>query len=53
VVVLTAFTGAELEQAALAAGATSYLAKDANLEELRATLAAAGEALADRPDRGC
>lgn len=53
VVVLTAFTGAELEQAALAAGATAYLAKDANLEELRATLAAAVEALADRPDLGC
>jgi DNA-binding NarL/FixJ family response regulator len=52
VVVLTAFTGAELEQAALAAGATAYLAKDANLEELRATLAAAVEALADRPDLG-
>jgi DNA-binding NarL/FixJ family response regulator len=53
VVVLTAFTGVELEQAALAAGAAAYLAKDANLEELRATLAAAVEALADRPDLGC
>jgi DNA-binding NarL/FixJ family response regulator len=53
VVVFTAFTGVELEQAALAAGATAYLAKDANLEELRATLAAAVAALADQPDVGC
>jgi len=52
VVVLTAFTGEELERAALAAGATAYVAKDANLEELRATLAAAVAALADRPDPG-
>jgi CheY-like chemotaxis protein len=52
VVVFTAFTGAELERAALAAGATAYLAKDANLEELRATLAAAVAALADRSDLG-
>jgi DNA-binding NarL/FixJ family response regulator len=53
VVVLTAFTGDELERAALAAGATAYVAKDANLEELRATLAVAVAALADRPDLGC
>jgi DNA-binding NarL/FixJ family response regulator len=53
VVVLTAFTGAELERAALAAGATAYLAKDANLEELRATLAAAVAAPANGPDPGC
>jgi DNA-binding NarL/FixJ family response regulator len=53
VVVLTAFTGDELERAALAAGATAYVAKDANLEELRAALAAAVAALADRPDPGC
>jgi DNA-binding NarL/FixJ family response regulator len=52
VVVLTAFTGEELERAALAAGATAYVAKDANLEELRATLAAAVAAPADRPDQG-
>jgi DNA-binding NarL/FixJ family response regulator len=52
VVVFTAFTGVELERAALAAGATAYLAKDASLEELRATLAAAVAALADRPDLG-
>ena len=50
VVVLTAFTGDELERAALAAGATAFVAKDANLEELRAALAAAVAALADRPD---
>ena len=50
VVVLTAFTDDELERAALAAGATAYVAKDANLEELRAALAAAVAALADRPD---
>ena len=53
VVVLTAFTGDELERAALAAGATAYVVKDANLEELRAALAAAVAALADRPDPGC
>ena len=53
VVVFSAFTGPELEQAALDAGATAYLAKDANLEELRATLAAAMAAPADRPDPGC
>jgi two-component system, NarL family, response regulator DegU len=53
VVVLTAFTGEELERAALAAGATTYVAKDANLEELRAALAAAVAALADRPEPGC
>jgi DNA-binding NarL/FixJ family response regulator len=47
--VLTAFTGDELERAALAAGATAYVAKDANLEVLRATLAAAP---ADRPAPG-
>jgi len=52
VVVLTAFTGDELERAALAAGATAYVVKDANLEELRAALAAAVAALADRPDPG-
>jgi two-component system, response regulator PdtaR len=52
VVVLTAFTGDELERAAGAAGATAYVAKDANLEELRAALAAAAAALADRPDPG-
>jgi DNA-binding NarL/FixJ family response regulator len=52
VLVLTAFTGDELERAALAAGATAYVAKDANLAELRAALAAAVAALADRPDRG-
>jgi DNA-binding NarL/FixJ family response regulator len=52
VVVLTAFTGDELERAALAAGATAFVAKDANLEELRAALAAAAAALADRPDPG-
>jgi DNA-binding NarL/FixJ family response regulator len=52
VVVLTAFTGDELERAALAAGATAYVAKDANLEVLRATLAAAVAAPADRPDPG-
>jgi len=52
VVVLTAFTGDELEGAALAAGATAYVAKDANLAELRAALAAAVAALADRPDPG-
>ena len=50
VVVLTAFTGDELERAAVAAGATAFVAKDANLEELRAALAAAVAALADRPD---
>jgi len=53
VVVLTAYTGDELERAALAAGATAYVVKDANLEELRAALAAAVAALADRPDPGC
>jgi DNA-binding NarL/FixJ family response regulator len=52
VVVLTAFTGDELERAAVAAGATAFVAKDANLEELRAALAAAAAALADRPDPG-
>jgi DNA-binding NarL/FixJ family response regulator len=52
VVVLTAFTGDELERAALAAGATAFVAKDANLGELRAALAAAAAALADRPDPG-
>ena len=52
VVVLTAFTGDELERAAVAAGATAYVAKDANLEELRAPLAAAVAARADRPDPG-
>jgi DNA-binding NarL/FixJ family response regulator len=52
VVVLTAFTGDELERAALAAGATAFVAKDANLEELRAALAAAAAALAERPDPG-
>jgi DNA-binding NarL/FixJ family response regulator len=52
VLVLTAFTGDELERAALAAGATAFVAKDANLEELRAALAAAVAALADRPDPG-
>lgn len=52
VVVLTAFTGDELERAALAAGATAFVAKDANLAELRAALAAAAAALADRPDPG-
>ena len=52
VVVLTAFTGDELERAAVAAGATAYVAKDANLEELRAALAAAVAALAHRPDPG-
>jgi DNA-binding NarL/FixJ family response regulator len=52
VVVLTAFTGDELERAALAAGATAFVAKDANLEELRAALAAAAAAPADRPDPG-
>ena len=50
VVVLTAFTGDELERAAVAAGATTYVAKDANLEELRAALAAAAAARAARPD---
>jgi hypothetical protein len=39
-----------LEWAALAAGATAYVAKDANLEVLRATLAAATPA--DRPAPG-
>lgn len=52
VVVLTAFTGDELERAAMAAGATAFVAKDANLEELRAALAAAAAALAERPDPG-
>jgi DNA-binding NarL/FixJ family response regulator len=52
VVVLTAFTGDELERAALAAGATAFVAKDANLGELRAALAAAAAAPADRPDPG-
>jgi DNA-binding NarL/FixJ family response regulator len=52
VVVLTAFTGDELERAALAAGATAFVAKDANLGELRAALSAAAAALADRPDPG-
>jgi DNA-binding NarL/FixJ family response regulator len=51
VVVLTAFTGDELERAAVAAGAAAYVAKDANLEELRAALAAVA-ALAHRPDPG-
>jgi PAS domain S-box-containing protein len=44
--------GDELERAAVAAGATAYVAKDANLEELRAALAAAVAARADRPDPG-
>jgi DNA-binding NarL/FixJ family response regulator len=52
VVVLTAFTGDELERAALAAGATASVAKDANLEVLRATLDAAVAAPADRRDPG-
>jgi DNA-binding NarL/FixJ family response regulator len=52
VVVLTAFTGDELERAAAAAGATAFVAKDANLEELRAALAAAVAAVAERPDPG-
>jgi DNA-binding NarL/FixJ family response regulator len=52
VLVLTAFTGDELGRAAMAAGATAFVAKDANLEELRAALAAAAAALADRPDPG-
>jgi DNA-binding NarL/FixJ family response regulator len=52
VLVLTAFIGDELERAALAAGATAFVAKDANLEELRAALAAAVAARADRPDPG-
>jgi DNA-binding NarL/FixJ family response regulator len=52
VVVLTAFTGDELERAALAAGAIAFVAKDANLGELRAALAAAAAAPADRPDPG-
>jgi DNA-binding NarL/FixJ family response regulator len=51
VVVLTAFTGDELERAAVAAGAAAYVAKDANLEELRAALAAVA-AHAQRPDPG-
>jgi DNA-binding NarL/FixJ family response regulator len=50
VVVLTAFTGDELERAAMAAGATAFVAKDANLGELRAALAAAAAARAARPD---
>ena len=50
VVVLTAFTGDELERAALAAGATAFVAKDANLGELRAALAAAAAARAARQD---
>jgi DNA-binding NarL/FixJ family response regulator len=52
VLVLTAFTGEELEWAAAAAGAAAYVAKDANLDKLRAALAAAVAALADRPDPG-
>ena len=50
VVVLTAFTGDELERAAMAAGATAFVAKDANLGELRAALAAAAAARAARQD---
>jgi DNA-binding NarL/FixJ family response regulator len=49
VLVLTAFTGDELERAALAAGATAFVAKDANLEELRAALAAAAAAAPPAP----